>query len=599
MGLLSSCSIFDSSKKGDEGAQSSQSSSQTNDKVQISISTKSLTIGGGDSELLYVTFNPTTWTYKGIKWSVVGDSSIINIQKKSNTAISVTGLAVGECDIVATYAKDDTIKDTCHVTVSSAYECKNKTVIEQNYSTYNVHNAYGINYCSSKGTPRVLIIPVWFGDSNNFVDQDYREALREDIGKAYLGTSSETGWHSVSSYYETLSSGALHLGGYVAQWYEISATAASYNSNGSDMVTLVNDATDWVFNHTSETRSSFDVNNDGNLDAVLLIYAAPDYSKYEYSVAGKNLWAFQSSTSANPNKANPTANVYFWASYDFMYGPTNTVSRGHSLDSAYANGSDLYPIDSHTFTHEMGHVMGLDDYYDYASATKPAGGFSMQDYNVGSHDPFSVMALGWVNPYIPLGSCTLTLRDFQSTKDIILLTPEWNPTNSVFDEYLLLEFYSPTGLNEADVANQYPGSPQGVNDIGIRLWHVDARLFRITGGYSAPYLGQVTTSTDSTRLVMYNTNTSSGDRVSICEGNNHAFNELQLIRNSYTKTFEDDSFFESADLFKTGDSFSITTYSSQFVNGSESKFNNDKEFKWLFHINSMTATEANITFTLN
>ena len=58
------------------------------------------------------------------------------------------------------------------------------------------------------------------------------------------------------------------------------------------------------------------------------------------------------------------------------------------------------------------------------SQKNPSGCFSMQDYNVGGHDPYSMMALGWVKPYIPTDSCEIKIKPFQTNHDLILLTPQ-------------------------------------------------------------------------------------------------------------------------------------------------------------------------------
>ena len=65
--------------------------------------------------------------------------------------------------------------------------------------------------------------------------------------------------------------------------------------------------------------------------------------------------------------------------------------------------------------------------YDYGwNSYTFAGAFSMQDHNVGGHDPFSMMALGWVDPYVPTESSTITLQPFESSGDVILLSPNFS-----------------------------------------------------------------------------------------------------------------------------------------------------------------------------
>ena len=84
----------------------------------------------------------------------------------------------------------------------------------------------------------------------------------------------------------------------------------------------------------------------------MLIYGAPDYQVLGNNA--KNLWAYCYWTDNDANKNAPTSNVFFWASYDFMY-------------PEYAGGANTTPglPDAHTYIHELGHCMGLEDYYDY------------------------------------------------------------------------------------------------------------------------------------------------------------------------------------------------------------------------------------------
>ena len=80
--------------------------------------------------------------------------------------------------------------------------------------------------------------------------------------------------------------------------------------------------------------------------------------------------------------------------------------------------------------------------------------------------------------------------------------------NSPFDEYLVIELYTPTNLNEFDSKHLLSmGYPKGPNQSGIRIWHVDSRLMEMSRfDYSfateiktgSSYLFANSNSTDST-----------------------------------------------------------------------------------------------------
>ena len=485
-----------------------------------------------------------------------------------------------------------------------------KSKLSYTYTDYTEHSVYAIDNCPLQGSPKLLVFPVWFSDSSSFIAENKKETVRQDIQKAYFGTNEETGWRSVKTYYEELSGGKLSLTGTVTNWFSVSSSYKNYQKeqSGAEATNkLVASLTDQYFaNHKEESRSDYDYDNDGYLDGVMLIYAAPDYtnfSDYE-SKDYYNLWAYcYWLQKENTDKSNPIPNVFFWASYDFMYSSSKAKTQ---TGKEYANGETAYcNIDTHTYIHEMGHVLGLEDYYDYlGNQYTPAGGFSMQDYNVGSHDPYSVMALGWANPYIPTESMTITLRPFQASRDLILLSPNFNNSNSPFDEYLLLEYYTPTGLNEFDSTYKYGDYPLGPNASGIRLWHVDARLVYYASESSTPTSRNITT--DLTKGIgithamsnsyeynsSYYDDSDQSDYLSPLGKGYYDYNLLQLIRNNSKETYRPSSTLSSSDLFIQGDSFSMKSYSLQFVNST--KLNNGYTLGWSFNVKSISSNEATI-----
>ena len=483
------------------------------------------------------------------------------------------------------------------------------------YEHYVENSVYPMSCTPSVGEAKLLIIPVWFTDSTNFITSDKRENVRADIETSYFGTTSDTGWHSVKSYYEEESLGALTLDGTVSQWYEC---GKSYKDYGSDPASeesgapktaaLVETATNWYFtNHSSEKRKDYDCDGDGYLDGVMLIYAAPDYGTLRRD-SYDNLWAYcywiQDYSAQNPS--NPGVNAFFWASYDFMYG-SEVVSNRTGKSSYNAGDTSHCSLDAHTFIHEMGHMFGLEDYYDYSdSSYQPAGAFSMQDHNVAGHDPFSSFALGWGKAYIPTESTTIDLKPFVTDGEMIVLTPSWNSYNSPFDEYLILEYYTDLGLNEFDTTNKYMSKygknyPTGTHDYGIRLWHVDARLvYTNTGTFSA---NKVTTNpsiaSGRVALMMSNTYYDGSDySEAYCSvlGTSYAnYNVLQMIRNNTSANYKPKDMFASSSLFKAGSSFSMSKYGKQFYN--TGKLNSQKELGFSFEVNACNSTYASITIT--
>lgn len=122
--------------------------------------------------------------------------------------------------------------------------------------------------------------------------------------------------------------------------------------------------------------------------------------------------------------------MYSWVNYNFLF-----QNKGRLPDT-------------HVLIHETGHLLGLKDYYSededeqYFATAK----FDMMDMNIGDHNAFSKMLLDWTTPYVIQKPTTFKLHSFIKTGECIILTSSWNQTP--MDEYLLLEFYTPTGINK-------------------------------------------------------------------------------------------------------------------------------------------------------
>ena len=560
----------------------------------------------GAHKQLSVTYSPANAnTNLGLSWES-SDEDVATVNSSGLVTVSDLAVADQTATITARLTHYPSITAASITIKVTEPEALSKTIMQYNYSDYNAQNFFNVDNCPTTGNPKLLIIPVWFTDSSTYISTSKKAAVKSDIETVYLGTEEQTGWHSVSSFYKEESLNKMNLNGVVTDWYECGNSSSYFYTDGEDnedsrVVTLLNSAVTWYFNKSgSDSRQSFDTDGNGYLDGVMLIYAAPDYSVLNNNNAS-NLWAYcywAQDTSKN-SKTNPGENVFFWASYDFMYDSTKANERtGYN----YANGDCSHcTLDAHTFIHEMGHVLGVEDYYDYGNnGYCPAGGFSMQDYNVGGHDPYSVMAYGWADPYIPTESMEITIGDFQSTHDLILLTPQWNEYDSPFDEYLLLELYTPTGLNELDATYQYDTNyPYGPSIPGIRLWHVDARLIYLTSSSDKNVsINEITTNPyDSKAYSVYHafSNTYDDDEHGTYLGSSYYnYDILHLIRRNTSTALKTKSTLSSADLFVQGSSFTFSNYSSQFP---RSTMNNGLALGWTFTVTSLSSTSATISLT--
>lgn len=575
---------------------------------EVSFGRESYRVAKDKTKRLDYTVGPSYATVVDITFES-SDPSIVAVDSKGQ----VSGVSVGTANItIKARTKTGFVSDVAAVEVYEAADGEiEKTEILKTYHDYADGNVYPIDYTPTQGNAKILVIPVWFTDTSTYIADSKKEAVRKDIEAAYFGTKEETGWHSVKTFYEEESLGALSYTGTVSEWYQESHASSYYgssNAGGNRTTELVKTVTDWYFNNHDDKRTDYDGDGDGYLDGVMLIYGAPDFQASNRTESSYgNLWAYcyWVQDASVKKKANPGANVYFWASYDFMYGDNANSRTGKA---SYNCGDTSHcTIDAHTYIHEMGHAFGLDDYYDYGPyGYSPAASFSMQDHNIGGHDAFSTMAFGWADPYIPEDSCEIVLNPFQETRECILLTPEWNAYDSAFDEYLLLELFTPTGLNELDCTYSYRSEDRGPTVPGIRLWHVDARLV-----YWSANNGGEDPDTDAKGNPLFTANPNAGAGTlqaftNTCDDEDYGtilgseyddFDLLHLIHNSTTKRLHTSDSLSNGSLFGNGSSFDMDAFKKQFpVAG---KLDSGVDLGWSFMVSiAGTGSDVQATVTL-
>ncbi len=331
----------------------------------------------------------------------------------------------------------------------------------------------GWNTLNSTGNQKVLVVPVHFQNATK-----WSTSMLSDLELVFFGDSKYTAWESVSSYFNKSSYGNLNLTGEVFDTVlEVDMTSAKYETNYLNWYnnggSTSYDPGEYIGNLFYNSLDSngmkklqeYDQDKDGYIDAIIFCYSNA-YIKSNNTA----YWAWCSYTDNKPNLQGPTVNNYMWLSYTFIH-------------DGYGSNS----IDGHTFIHEMGHILGLDDYYcydsydDYYGGNYPwncAGELDMQSYNVGDHNIYSKFSLGWLEPKWIKESGEVKLRPSNQYGDAILLKDSWNGT--IFDEYILIEFYTPDGLNEKDATSSYMGYDKMYSQSGLRIYHVDARLANMT-----------------------------------------------------------------------------------------------------------------------
>lgn len=388
----------------------------------------------------------------------------------------------------------------------------------------------------------LLVIPMAFADETCSGGAGTCEATRERIHQAFFSDGDGEGHESLSSYYRKSSYGKLNITGEVTEVYQL-PSLSSFLAQGYLRTTYSANLMFKAFqNNLSTAVNSFfgidkpyqvsDYDNDGNgkIDGVWFVYLTESMYSYtgEYIAAAQDiLWAF---TSWPTNRT--IFGSYCWASYNFM-----------DEDYGAYNG---FP-DAHTFIHETGHLLGLDDYYNYDGTSSPAGCLDMMDYNILDHNAFSKYLMNWTEPTYINNPGTYNLNAFQSEGDFILLAPDWN--GSQFDQYILLEYYTPTGLNKLDSDAAYPGNRiQGFTESGVKIYLIDNRVTAYPNNLSGEYVDEFDLNMNT---AMVHSNTPSRSL--------NYFDPHPLIRlleqNESTRFLETRYPADNSTLFQEGDSF--------------------------------------------
>lgn len=409
-----------------------------------------------------------------------------------------------------------------------------------------------INRQYSIGLPSIgsydcLVVPVKFSDTKVTAED------LSNLNTAFNGTSEETGWESVRSYYQKSSFGKLDLSfdilGYnigIQNRPYVSSKSYSYygnlkdsygNANGDQ--TLLREILEYLAQQSIDL-SHYDSNGDGVIDAIYIIYSCD----VNYSSSDSLWWAFVYEYSDYKSTYQSLyADYYLFAGMDFM---KEDVHGGY----VYNGEIDGLKINAATYIHETAHLLGLDDYYDYYVGTgsdRGLGGADMMDATVGDHNAYSKIMMGWLEPARITGTTksTLDISDGDLTNDCALISLD--NSNSEFGEYLLIDLYSSAGLNEMHAGLQnsllYGGAAFG------------ARIYHVASSCDNPY----------------------GDEYGSFTDNNNSVSDIALIKLIEADGWTSDSSTDNgcwaseSDLWQSGGSFSrvypnYADYGNQPVN---------------------------------
>lgn len=313
---------------------------------------------------------------------------------------------------------------------------------------------------TTTGKPGVLVIPIQFSD----VTAASRGFTIEAIKNAFL-EGGVCDYYSVYDYYYLSSMGQLELNiTVVEQWftpiknseYYKSCTDDSGNANGDQII--MDEALAWL-DGLDYDLSVYDSDGNDMIDAVVLINTL-EIGEDDFNWAYRYWNYYTDDEGYYYEYDGVSANDYLWASYQFLF----------ESESGF---DDEDAMNTYTFIHEFGHILGADDYYDTSySGEKPLGGYDIMDSMAGDHNAYTKINLGWITTSRLIttdSSVTLTLESFGENGDTIIIANDWDSTLGAYQEYYIIVYYKNDGLNAGDA---------GYFDTeGILVYHVNATLY--------------------------------------------------------------------------------------------------------------------------
>lgn len=517
----------------------------------------------------------------------------------SDANLSINGTKVkssvpGTYEVEAT-THDGSFKAKTNITVTNeeVIDGDGTTKISKEDLRFNYYNVTTkadntMSLIPSKGTSNILVVPVNFTDLDTKWDSTRLSSLNGALNGTKADGTNEY-WESLASYYKKSSYGVVTPNYTICDTITPTMSASSFvritDDYGTESLTLIDEIYSKMAVNAAPIKdnvSKYDSDSDGYIDGVWFIYNEFDLTK----VNSSRFWAYtywyyedsQRATSLKDCKINCFANMAGAFNYE------------ESVDG----------LDAHTLIHETGHMFGLEDYYSYDEVNNSAlGGLDMMDMNVGDHNAFSKMSLGWIDPRILNDEGKLTLKPFENSGDCLVI-PSGYFNNSAFGEYYIIQYYTPNGLNKLDSTSRYSTRDLLYSQNGLLIYHIDARLgksiYDFTTGKSSfqnVYLDSslttipdaIDTNTSSTyyNVIASNTLSSSANKNPL----------IGLVDRKNDKVYNKHSGSNSS-LWVEGDTINKTTTSSYLNNG---KWYEGSEFTYSISVDQMTDEGATLSFS--
>lgn len=301
------------------------------------------------------------------------------------------------------------------------------------------------------------------GDANlvvfyvDFPDCTYgnSDLTAEQVEKISFGAANENDanypFESMSAFFDRSSKGAMKLNGKVFR-YTTKENRAAYDT---DKVKLAEECYEAFKDQVN--FADFDSDKDGYVDATL--FTVP-------TAAGDTDWWPCSGAFGNPNYVIDGVKV------------GNIITGNAQIESL-----DNYSNFVSSYLHEMGHCLGLPDYYLYNSSDSEgfhgSAGYELMDMDAFSDfSAFTKLMLGWYDKdQVEVfntwdSSQTYTISSAQTINGNCVVIP-MNDLNGNYasGEYFILEFVDNSGNNDVSKLHWWQNTSSG-----IRIFHVKPEI---------------------------------------------------------------------------------------------------------------------------
>ena len=297
----------------------------------------------------------------------------------------------------------------------------------------------------SVGNDRILVFAISFPDYE-FTQDDVSEQLQKMCFASADSNDPSYPFESISAYYERASYGRLHLTGDIYTYTAERPLAWYKRENARPLAVEVLTAFEKQVDY-----QIYNADNNKKLDSIIIVLPSEVIDIDKNNDGRPDWWYF----TVKPNRMTEFDGLRL-GSYTIV--PYDSTDRAGFISKT---------------THELGHALGLPDYYKYivneafdSQGLEDPAGYELMDDGMGDMSSFSKLMLGWlaeedIQVYTG-GTQTFSLTSMQYSPSCIIIPRK--KESGYLSEYFMIEYIT-------DEANN-----TSMGGRGIRIFHIEAEV---------------------------------------------------------------------------------------------------------------------------